>query len=238
MARRRIGVEKARDIIRYRMTTTLSARQIARALGISRTVVATTIRTFKVSGLEYDAIENMPDSQLMQALAGEEIPKTSGRYQDLSQRFPAMVVELKKKGVTLQWLWELYIKEYPGGYRYSQYCLNFHRWRKSPDVVMHIEHKAGEEMFVDWAGDKLGVINGNTGEPWALEQFVAILGVACQDWLPNLAKFSFANPASYNARKCLIRLHPRLTHSSAPAFMPPTRGLRDTDPRSQSLSVS
>jgi len=41
---------------------------------------------------------------------------------------------------TLQLLWELYIQEYPGGYQYSQYCLNFHRWRKSPDVVMHIEH--------------------------------------------------------------------------------------------------
>lgn len=178
MARRRTGVKKTRDIIRYSMTTALSARQIARALGISRTVVATTIRTFKASGLEYAAIDSMPDSSLMQALAGDEIPEKSARYQDLSQRFPAMVVELKKKGVTLQWLWELYIQEYPGGYQYSQYCLNFHRWRKSPDIVMHIEHKAGEEMFVDWAGDKLEVINGNTGQPWALEQFVAILGAS------------------------------------------------------------
>jgi len=106
----------------------------------------------------------MADSLLMQALAGERVQEKSARYQELSQRFPAMVVELKKKGVTLQWLWELYIQEYPGGYQYSQYCLNFHRWRKSPDIVMHIEHKAGEEMFVDWAGDKLEVINGNTGQ--------------------------------------------------------------------------
>jgi len=178
MARRRTGVKKSRDIIRYSMTTVMSERQIARALGISRTVVARTIRTFKASGLEYAAIDTMPDSQLMQALAGKEIPEKSARYQELSQRFPAMVVELKKKGVTLQWLWELYIQEHPEGYQYSQYCLNFHRWRKNPDVVMHIEHKAGEEMFVDWAGDKLEVINGTTGQPWVLEQFVAILGAS------------------------------------------------------------
>jgi len=38
--------------------------------------------------------------------------------------------------------------------------------------------RAFEEMFVDWAGDKLEVINGNTGQPWALEQFVAILGAS------------------------------------------------------------
>jgi len=36
-------VKKTREIIRYCMTTSLSARQVARALGISRTVVATTI---------------------------------------------------------------------------------------------------------------------------------------------------------------------------------------------------
>jgi transposase len=33
-------------------------------------------------------------------------------------------------------------------------------------------------MLVDWAGDKLEVINGNTGQPWLLEQFVAILGAS------------------------------------------------------------
>jgi hypothetical protein len=39
---------------------------------------------------------------------------------------------------------------------------------------MHIEYKAGEAMLVDWTGDKLEeVINGNTGQSWSLEQFVA-----------------------------------------------------------------
>ena len=89
-----------------------------------------------------------------------------------------MVVELKKKGVTLQWLWERYIHEHPQGYQYSQYCLHFHRWRRSEEVSMHIEYKAGEAMLVDWAGDKLEVINGITGQNWELEQFVAILGAS------------------------------------------------------------
>jgi len=102
--------------------------------------------------------------------------KPATRYQQLACKFPGLVRELKKKGVTLQWLWERYIQEQPKGYQYSQYCWHFHRWRKGEEVVMHIEHKAGQDMFVDWAGDKLEVINGNTGQPWQLEQFVAILG--------------------------------------------------------------
>jgi transposase len=43
---------------------------------------------------------------------------------------------------------------------------------------MHIDYRAGEAMLVDWAGDKLSVVNGRTGEPWELEQFVAILGAS------------------------------------------------------------
>jgi hypothetical protein len=53
----------------------------------------------------------------MQPLAGNDMPEKSGRYQEFSQRFAAIVVELKKKGVTLQWLLELYIQEHPEGYR-------------------------------------------------------------------------------------------------------------------------
>jgi transposase len=178
MGRRKTGVTKLRDIIRYRFTTALSERQIARALRLSRTVVKKTIRAFQVSGLQYVQLEQMPDSQLVTALEEGKAPPASARYAALAARFPEMVVELKKKGVTLQWLWELYIREHPQGYQYSQYCLHFHRWRRNEEVAMHIEYKAGEVMLVDWAGDQLEVINGNTGRPWLVEQFVAILGAS------------------------------------------------------------
>ena len=62
------GANKVRDIIRYGQTTDLSERQIARALGISRTVVARTLQTFRASGLEYPAIEQLADSELQQNL--------------------------------------------------------------------------------------------------------------------------------------------------------------------------
>jgi transposase len=171
-------VNKVRDIIRYRETTDFSERQIARALGVSRTVVARTLQAFRASGLAYTEVEPIADSVLLENLEQGKIEQDGTRYTELAERFPEMVVELKKKGVTLQWLWELYIYEHPQGYQYSQYCLHFHRWRRSEEVSMHIEYKAGEAMLVDWAGDRLEVINGNTGQSWLLEQFVAILGAS------------------------------------------------------------
>lgn len=178
MGRRRTGVNKVRDIIRYGQTTDLSERQIARALGISRTVVARTLQAFGASGLEYPAVEQLADSQLQENLERGKVPQGGTRYTELAERFPEMLVELKKKGVTLQWLWERYMHENPQGYQYSQYCLHFHRWCRSEEVSMHIEYKAGEAMLVDWAGDKLQVINGTTGQNWDLDQFVAILGAS------------------------------------------------------------
>ena len=64
--------------------------------------------------------------------------------------------------MTLQCLWQEYLAEHSDGYRYSQFCYHFHQWRKSPDVRMHIEHKAGQEMFVDYAGKRLAVTDSKT----------------------------------------------------------------------------
>ena len=119
MGRRRTGVKKVRDIIRYGHTTDLSERQIARALGISRTVVTGTLQSFRASGLEYGQVEQMPDSELQKSLEQEKGLQDGSRYAELSALFPEMVVELKKKGVTLQWLWERYIGEHPAGYQYT-----------------------------------------------------------------------------------------------------------------------
>jgi hypothetical protein len=178
MGRRRTGVNKVRDIIRYSHTSELSERHIARALGISRTVVARTLQAFHVSGLSHSEVDQIADSLLLKSLEQGHIAQDGTRYKELSALFPEMVVELKKKGVTLQWLWEGYMREHPRGYQYIQYCLHFHRWRRSEEVSMHIEYKAGEAMLVDWAGDKLEVIDGNSGHTWALETFVAILGAS------------------------------------------------------------
>jgi transposase len=177
MARKRTNVKKIREIIRFKESTDMSERKIARALNISRPVVAQYIRDFAATGLTYQDIRGMADSQFL-ALFEEQRNKKSSKYEELSEQFPCFVAELKRTGVTLMILWEEYRIGHPDGYSYSQFCYHFQIWRNASKLTMHIEHKAGDKMFVDYAGDKLAIVNRATGKEMSVEVFVAILGAS------------------------------------------------------------
>lgn len=177
MARKRINMKKIREIIRFKETSDMSDRKIARALNISRPVVAQYIKDFNASGLTYEETKEMPDSRFL-ALFEKQRNKRCSKYEDISKLFPCFVTELKKTGVTLMILWNEYQKEHPDGYSYSQFCYHFQVWRNASKVTMHIEHKAGDKMFVDYAGDKLVIVDRKTGHERPVEVFVAILGAS------------------------------------------------------------
>jgi transposase len=171
-------MKKIREVIRLKMSTGLSDRQIARALNISRPVVAKYWRGFQASRLEPERIESMADSELLQKLENQPRIEKCAKYRRLAHYFPYFVKELKRKGVTLQHLWEEYRQKHPDGYQYSQFCYHFQMWRNASEVSMHIEHKAGDKMFVDYTGEKLVIMDHKTGEEKPLEVFVAILGAS------------------------------------------------------------
>ena len=83
MARKRIGMKKIRDVIRLKSTTDLSERQIARALSISRPVVAKYWEGFLASGLAYELIAEMADSELERLLGGQDAHQAQSRGQDV-----------------------------------------------------------------------------------------------------------------------------------------------------------
>ena len=178
MARKRISMKKMREVIRLKMSNDFSDRQIARALNISRPVVAKYWREFQTSGLKFEQIETMADSKLLQIL--EKRPRvqkqTCDKYKRLAKYFPYLLKELKRKGVTLNLLWDEYKQKHPDGYQYSQFCYHFQVWRGASEVRMHINHKAGDKMFVDYAGAKLAIIDPKSGKQTPMEVFVAILG--------------------------------------------------------------
>ena len=171
-------MERIKEVIRYRVTTGLSDRAIGRALKVSRAAVAKYLECFRDSGLTWEQAQELPDSELLAVLEGQHVTQTSARYQQLAERFPTMVKELRRKGMTLQLLWEEYLRAHPDGYQNSQFCHHFHLWRKSAEVGMHIDHKAGEELFVDYAGDKLEIVDPDSGTEHPVETFVAILAAS------------------------------------------------------------
>ena len=117
----------------------------------------------------------MPDSVLINAIEKPRIER-SHKYRELCQDFPHIVMELRRTGVTLQLLWEEYKNKHRDGFQYTQFCHHFQMWRAGSEVSMHINHKAGDKMFVDYAGDKLRYTDGETGKEVRVETFVAVLG--------------------------------------------------------------
>ena len=154
MANERISMRKIRDIIRLREKG-LGYRQIGRALRISHPVVSQYARDFAATGLSYAQIKGISDSELMELLAGGRT--ADARYAALGAWFERCARELKRVGVTIQQIWEEYRQEQPDGYSYSQFCYHFQVWRDGDEVTMHIEHKVGDKLFVDFAGKKLTV---------------------------------------------------------------------------------
>jgi len=86
--------------------------------------------------------------------------------------------ELKRKGVTLFLLWQEYKAVYPDGYQYSRFCELYRAWASKIDVSMRQTHKAGEKLFVDYAGQSLPITNPETGEIREAQVFVATLGAS------------------------------------------------------------
>ena len=86
--------------------------------------------------------------------------------------------ELRRKGVTLQLLWEEHRAAHPNGYGYSRFCELYRAWEARLSPTMRQTHVAGERLFVDYAGTTLEVINGLTGEVMTAQLFVAALGAS------------------------------------------------------------
>ena len=82
------------------------------------------------------------------------------------------------KHVTLQLLWEEYREKSPDGYRYSRFCDLYWRWLRGQEVVLRHERRAGEKLFVDYAGDTIPVHSAATGNATAAAIFVAVLGAS------------------------------------------------------------
>ena len=86
--------------------------------------------------------------------------------------------ELPLKGVTLFLLWHEYKEAHPLGYQYSRFCDLHREWAGRRSVWMRQDHKAGERMFVDYAGGTVPVVDRETGDVRQAQIFVAVLGAS------------------------------------------------------------
>lgn len=100
----------------------------------------------------------------------------------------------------MQLLWFEYRQAHPDGYQYSRFCELYRFWRKKVDVVMRQQHRAGEKMFVDWAGATVKIVNRDSGEIREAPVFVAVLGAS---------SYAYAEAYEDQTLPCWISAHTR-----------------------------
>jgi transposase len=118
--------------------------------------------------------EGLPDSELEARLYREQ---GSTAPDPRRPDWASVHAELSRKHVTLQLLWREYRAAHPDGYGYSWFAKHYRRWSARIDVVMRQHHKAGEKLFVDWAGEMLPYLDEN-GEVREASLFLAVLGAS------------------------------------------------------------
>lgn len=152
-----------------------SKRAIAATLALARNTVEHYLAILEAHFPTLEEALNWQDEQLHRLLVRPVDPKAD-RLGDLYQRFEGFEGQLSKPGVTRFHLWATYKQENPNGLKYTQFCERYKIWKQTQRTVMHLEHKAADKLFVDFAGKKLMLPDTISGQPVTLEFFVATLG--------------------------------------------------------------
>ncbi|MDF1530688.1 MAG: IS21 family transposase, partial [Sedimenticola sp.] len=171
-----LSMRRIKEVLRLHYESGLGLRQISRALSVSPATVRGYLRRAEQAGLSWPLPAGLSDTQLEHHLFPPAIMMPSGER--TLPDWVSLNKELKRKGVTLFLLWQEYKAVNPDGYQYSWFCDLYRAWSSKLDVSMRQTHKAGEKMFVDYAGQTLPITSPKTGEIEEAQIFVATLGAS------------------------------------------------------------
>jgi hypothetical protein len=179
MPANRMTMRKIKEVLRLKWACGLSHRQIARATGVSVGAVSQYAAMAKAAGLDWPQADSLNEDTLEQRLFGAQKPANSpgGR---VTPDFPYLHRELRRKGVTLQLLWEEYLEANPGIpiYQYTQFCCRYRDWAATLKRSMRQQHRAGEKLFADFAGQMVPILDAEGGLAFEASIFVAVLGAS------------------------------------------------------------
>jgi len=171
-------MRKVKEVLRLRFGLGLQQNQIARSCSIGQATVHRYLEKAAAAGLSWPLPEDLDDHRLEELL----FPAAVGRPSQTTRSLPDFAEVRRQlqahKHLTLQLVWEEYRETQPDGYGYSRFCELYKRWSRNQDVVLRQEHRAGEKLFVDWAGDTIPLYDRRTGEVTPASLFVAVLGAS------------------------------------------------------------
>jgi transposase len=171
-------MRKIKDVLRLRFQMNLGQDQIARSCSISQATVHRYLERADSAGLTWPLPEDHDDRRLNELLFPTRpdyppsVPRPGLDFAEVHRQLQA------NRFVTLQLLWEEYREKQSGAYGYSRFCELYQRWNRNRNVTLRQDHRAGEKLFVDWAGPTVPIYDSRTGETEPASLFVAVLGAS------------------------------------------------------------
>ncbi len=189
----RITMRNIKDVLRLKLDARLSHEQIATALGISKGVVTKYVGLAAAAGLDWPAVQACDEITLeRRLLVAPQQPRAH-----VQPDFGRIHQELRRKGMTLQLLWEEYQAEHADSqtYRYSQFCDNYRRFAKQLKRSMRQVHRAGEKLFIDFAGPTMPLTDGGRAHIFVSAMGASSYTFACAtpketmvDWIESTVR--------------------------------------------------
>ena len=151
-----------------------SNRNIGATLSISRNTINHYIRLFKGSDYTFKDLLAF-DNESLEKLFPSHTTIDNPRYNELMLYFEGVNKARNHPGFTFLFHYQEYIDKAKHPYSYTQFMEHYRRKYAKIKGSMKLEHQAGKEMFIDYAGKKLHIVDKTTGEVIPVEVFVAIL---------------------------------------------------------------
>lgn len=176
MANKTIIMSKVRQIIKL-YSQNMGKKKIGLRLGMSKNTVKLYIEQFRALKTTQQELCQLTDYELNKLFhpPQQEI-LLNARLKQLYDFFPDMEKQMRRRGMTILKQIEAYKLLHPQGYKDTAFYHHYNQWSKKVNPTMHIEHKVGDKMYVDYAGATLPFVDTDTGEIKKAQVFVAILG--------------------------------------------------------------
>jgi transposase len=228
MPQPRMDIRMIRDILRLKYQDQQSHERIARCLNISKGAVAKYLGLASAAGLDWAAAADLDEAALEHRLLG----RTLADSRIVEPDFALVHIELRRKDMTLMLLWQEYRARHEGRrtWAYTQFCEHYKAFAKSLKRSMRQQRRAGEKLFIDYAGPTLALADGSRAHVFVAAMAASSYTFACatadqsqRSWLSATARaLSFYggvpqlivpdNPRSLIADAC--RYEPRVNDTA------------------------
>lgn len=175
MANKTITMSNVRQIIKL-YAQNMGKKKIGERLGMSKNTVKLYTEQFLKLKRTWTELSALTDFELNKLFHPPKEVMATQRLQELYAFFPVLQKQLRRRGMTVTLQFEEYKKLHPDGYGMTCFFTYYNRWCKKVNPSMHIEHKVGDKMYVDFAGETLSYLDTATGEIKEAQVFAAILG--------------------------------------------------------------